>query len=681
MSGHELYTRSRQEIAKRSDAILDRAGVDPFRLRAQAGAPRGHWYSDPEDVPRILDVLRQRMPDQAGRIVERAERVLERKFDLLGYQGLDFGRDIDWSLDPVSGRRAPSRPWPSIRYLDFQEVGDHKVVWELNRHQFLVTLAKAYRLTGDARFARGLMELWYDWRRKNPYPIGINWTSTLEVALRAHSWLWAEFLLEGAAEDAPAFRADLEAAMARSAWYIERFLSTYFAPNTHLMGEGVALFLIGARHSGLARAAQWRRSGWQIALEEAERQVRPDGLHFEQSIYYHVYGLDLLLYAFLMARRNGVDVPQTYERTLRRMTTALAELSQAGALPRFGDDDGGRLFDGSRNSAAEMLDPLSTGATLFGDAKLRAAAPGLTEETLWLLGPQSGAAFDAVTPARSTPHPMAFRESGLYAMSVAGPPEAQLFIDAGEQGALSAGHGHADALSIQLASGGRLWLTDPGSYVYMDNAGARDRFRGSAAHNTLVVDGASQADPRGPFGWGPRPRVEVRRWDVAADLQIFEGAHYGYERLPQPVVHRRMAVGWRDAVWLVRDVVEGAGEHMFDIYFHFAPEADVRPREGGGIAASIGAETLVVIPPVGSVWERHIETGEYSPVYGARISAPVARWSSRGACPAEFTAVLSFASPGVLTLIEEGVYEYEAAGSRRQFRFNAPAACAPPRRP
>src|SRR5207249_7956634 len=100
-------------------------------------------------------------------------------------------------------------------------------------------LAKAYRITADDRYARELKELWYDWQRKNPYPIGINWASTLEVAFRAHSWLWAAFLLEGTAADSVPFRAAMAQAIAQAAWFIERFLSTYFAPNTHLLGEGV----------------------------------------------------------------------------------------------------------------------------------------------------------------------------------------------------------------------------------------------------------------------------------------------------------------------------------------------------------------------------------------------------------------------------------------------------------
>jgi hypothetical protein len=199
----------------------------------------------------------------------------------------------------------------------------------------------------------------------------------------------------------------------------------------------------------------------------------------------------------------------------------------------------------------------------------------------------------------------------------------------------------------------------------MDAAEARDRFRSTPAHNTLVVDGASQADPRGPFGWGPLPRVEVRRWEITSECQSFEGAHYGYQRLPRPAIHRRWVVGWPDGVWLVRDVVEGEGEHDFDIWLHFAPEAHVAPLEGGGVSASIGAERLIITSTAGSDWERRIETAEHSPVYGVRMAAPSVRWSKHASCPVEFAAIISFGCAGVLEQVEPGVYDYKAAESRQ----------------
>lgn len=81
-----------------------------------------------------------------------------------------------------------------IPYLDFARVGDHKYIWELNRHQHLVVLAQAYRLTGRAEYLAEAQTQVTHWLTENPPLRGINWTSALEVAFRALSWVWLDAL-------------------------------------------------------------------------------------------------------------------------------------------------------------------------------------------------------------------------------------------------------------------------------------------------------------------------------------------------------------------------------------------------------------------------------------------------------------------------------------------------------
>src|SRR5208282_1155287 len=138
------------------------------------------------------------------------------------------------------------------------------------------------------------------------------WASTLEVAFRTLSWIWVDQLLAGTTAYAE-FRAELLAALSFHGRYIERYLSTYFSPNTHLLGEAVALLFLGALYPQFSGAGRWRESAWKIVLREAERQVRPDGVYFEQSLYYHVYALDFFLYARLLAARNGMEIPPAYD--------------------------------------------------------------------------------------------------------------------------------------------------------------------------------------------------------------------------------------------------------------------------------------------------------------------------------------------------------------------------------
>ena len=192
---------------------------------------------------------------------------------MLGYKDLDYGSPIDWHLDAVHGKIAPRKLFHKVRYLDFAEVGDSKITWELNRHQHLVTLAKAFRLTGNARYADEILLQWRLWQRDNPYPVGINWASSLEVSFRCLSWIWTYELLKGS-PGLPDFRNEWLRGMALHGRHIERYLSTYFSPNTHLLGEGVGLFFLGVLCPESAAAERWKALGWEIVVREADSNTR-----------------------------------------------------------------------------------------------------------------------------------------------------------------------------------------------------------------------------------------------------------------------------------------------------------------------------------------------------------------------------------------------------------------------
>ena len=155
--------------------------------------------------------------------------------------------------------------------------------------------------------------------------------------------------------------------------HIETYLSTYFSPNTHLLGEALALFFLGTLFPVCRRASAGGDVGWEILQREAAKQVRKDGFYFEQSTYYHVYALDMFLHARILAANNGIAISRRSIAILQRMLDALLMLCRAGLPPMFGDDDGGRLFD-PRLRAEHMLDPLATGAVLYGRGDFKSLA-------------------------------------------------------------------------------------------------------------------------------------------------------------------------------------------------------------------------------------------------------------------------------------------------------------------
>jgi hypothetical protein len=525
--------------------------------------------------------------------------------------------------------------------LDFEEVGDSKITWELNRHQHLVTLAKSYRLTGKEQFAAELFSQWFDWQRQNPYPIGINWASSLEVAFRAISWLWVWNLLADSPVVPPRFSGNLLQQLAISGRHIEKYLSTYFSPNTHLLGEGLALFFLGTLCPNLPAAKRWQSKGWNILLQGAKYQVRSDGMYFEQSTYYHVYALDFFLHARVLAAANGLLIPQEFDQKIEAMLDFLATLAQAGFAPRLGDDDGGRLFDPLRNCSEHLLDPLATGAVLFNRSDWKGAAASAREETLWLTGLRGLSQFDSLPEKSYSPRSTAFRESGIYTMADPAPAKAQLVIDAGPHGSLSGGHGHADALSVHLSSEGHELILDPGTCCYASEDNSRNEFRGTAAHNTLQVAKSNQAKPEGPFSWEAFVDTNMESWITGTSFDLFRGSHSGYARLSPPVLHRRWVFHLKSQFWLVRDIALGEGERRVDLFWHIAPGFLPRHESSGSIMFENAAGSrFAVLIDNSSGWTVRLEDGWWSPVYGKKEPAPVVHFRRQSALPVECNSLL-----------------------------------------
>jgi hypothetical protein len=638
MDRAEIAERIRQHAAARLDLVRYKAGANfAPRMQATVSGLQPRFFFSPDAFPGLCSKLRQVFPETAERIIERAERICEHRFDLLGYDAVDYGSEIDWHCDRVHGKRAPRKPWFRMKYLDFAEVGDSKVTWELNRHQHLVTLAKAFRLSGDQKFAVELFRQWEHWHAENPYPIGINWASSLEVAFRSLSWLWVYFLLADSAVMPPTFRAAWLRGLAVSGRHIDCYLSTYFSPNTHLLGEAVALFFIGTLCPEIPAARRWQQRGWKIVQQEASRQVRSDGLHFEQSLYYHVYALDFLLHAAVLASVNQIPTSVQFDRSVERMLEGLAVLGRGGIVPQIGDDDGGRLFDPSRNRRAHLLDPLATGAVLFGRGDFKTVAGGAREETLWLLGEAGLEEFDRLPAAVPERNSVGFRASGLYVMT-GDDPRRQLVIDAGPQGAHTAGHGHADALSLTASGDGCDWLVDSGTFEYVGADGERDHFRGTRAHNTLIVAGQDQAEPKGPFSWGRLPNVQAEGWIVGKTFDLFVGSHDGYSRLPNAVVHRRFVFSLKSGFWLVRDLALGFGEYQLDLLWHLGPELSLAGgRENVFLRDGRGLRFVTV---EGNGWTQSVEEQPNSPVYGKEENHKVLRFATKAQLPAEFVTLM-----------------------------------------
>lgn len=198
--------------------------LQSLQSRFRTDAPQ-RFFSGASDAL-IPELIRTYLPQAAAAIIVSADRVCAGKFETLGYGPLEFSdkssNRINWHLDAISGKVAPLLHWSRINALDFSQVGDSKVVWELNRQQWGTTLGLAWQLTGDERYAQVFMQHVRTWMQDNPAGYGINWCSSLEVSYRMISWCWALVLFKDSASLSPHTQLSMMSWLQAHAVHIDR---------------------------------------------------------------------------------------------------------------------------------------------------------------------------------------------------------------------------------------------------------------------------------------------------------------------------------------------------------------------------------------------------------------------------------------------------------------------------
>ena len=254
----------------------------------------------------------------------------------------------------------------------------------------------------------------------------------------------------------------------------------------------------------------------------------------------------------------------------------------------------------------------------------------VAEETLWLLGPESLTALDLLQTREPAEQSVAFESGGYYVMRDGWSTTSNyLLFDCGPHGADNCGHAHADALSFELAANGRTLLIDPGTFTYTGSKEMREWFRGSAAHNTLTVDGEPSSLSAGPFSWRTTARSERLSWITQPRFDYLEAAQDGYRRLPAPVRHTRSILFLKNNYWVLRDQVAASGDHEVKLWFHLAPGVgplnsknnDVYVFSENGDTTRLQLTTFAQ----GGEWTR--EHGWFSSCYGLKEDAPAFAFS------------------------------------------------------
>jgi Heparinase II/III-like protein/Heparinase II/III N-terminus len=569
-------------------------------------------------------------PRETEALLTSAHQILdEHSWNLLGFGARKFGAEIQWRRDPLSGYI-----WPLDYHRDIQLIrhdgSDARVLWELNRLGHLLTLARAYVVTGDKRFSKECVAQLQSWVLQNPYGRGINWTSAMEVALRAINLLAVFELIKNSVHfDADTLQLFLQQFHQHGTYICKNLEFTHLSTSNHYLSDVAGLLWLGIMLPEFVDSKYFFDLGLGELLTEMDKQVLADGADFESSTGYHRYVLELLLYSFILCKQNDIEIEDKYWPKLRLMVEYLKSyLRPDGLAPLIGDSDGGQVLPLCRRRADEHSYVLAIGAAMFPDSKFLIPNIEIPCELLWLLG-QEGVKTFRNLPVTHAVSSSAFPDVGTYVMRK---DDLYLCFNASGAGLNGRGsHGHNDALSIEVSARERPLIIDPGTYVYTADLKQRHLFRSTSYHSTVKIDGEEQNSTGEtlPFVIGDEAHPRVLQWQTNDESDKVVAEHSGYARLSSPVVHRRTVVfdkirSW----WLIEDEFLGDGDHDYEVRFHFAPDLVVKTT-GAAVTVSDGEYGLIV-SLLDVKTAAVLETQASSRDYGEKTESITACWHFAG---------------------------------------------------
>jgi len=596
-----------------------------------------------------LQSFRGVMPRSGEDIVSDADEVCAHNFDILGSGKTSVDGQagkIDWHRDFKSGVR-----WdPRILYYDTKIIkgngSDIKVPWELSRFQHLPTLGKAYWLTSDERYAGEFVDEIDDWIECNPPEYGVNWTCTMDVAIRVVNWIWGYYFFKDSPKVTDEFLLKLLKSLLIHGRHIRANLEGNWSGvnGNHYLSDIVGLLYLGVMFPDFKEAKRWREFGIKELVREMEMQVYPDGVDFEASTSYHRLVLELFASAALLCKLNGIQLPESFWSRLGGMFDfTLHYLKPNGMAPQIGDNDNGRLHIFKKRQVLDHSYLLSIGAILFGDERFKVKGFDFDEEALWLFGVDGYEKYRGL-PSRSKPvGSKAFENGGIYIMRH---ERDYMIINCAPNGQGGrGGHAHNDKMSFELSGDGEDFVVDPGTYSYTGEPRWRNRFRSISYHNTVVVDSAEQNrfEEQNLFSMHDDSKPRCIKWESDEEYDLFIGEHYGFVRLPEPITHRREIQFYKSKrLWRIRDELypakaikanhrKGELNHTIEWYFHLAPSVEV---EGGRNKFILSSEnTKISFLNMASQLSSSVIDGWYSPGYGVKERTRVLKYTYNGRIP------------------------------------------------
>jgi len=362
--------------------------------------------------------------DEKRSIVKSADQICTHIFDFLGTGSINWNDPIEWHSDIKTNNK-----WLKKFYSDYKQKElipnngiDIKIPWELSRLHHFVLLAQAWKLTKNEKYSQEFFSQWESWLESNPFCYGINWVSTMEVAIRAVNLIVAMDLLEGSI-GWDNNRSCIIKSIRQHGLYIEHNLevgvqSSRIIAANHYLANICGIAVIGMSCKGFPESERWAKIGIKALEKEMKQMVLDDGFFFESSTSYHRLAVELFLYPVIIGQITGFEFSESYLQKLEKMLDIILYLTTpGGTVPQIGDNDDGRLLilsgypDWPRHDYRYLL---GIGAVMNNRGDFKAACGRCPEEVFWLYGRKGVEKFNCIVPDLSPIPSKAFSYGGLY---------------------------------------------------------------------------------------------------------------------------------------------------------------------------------------------------------------------------------------------------------------------------
>lgn len=421
--------------------------------------------------------------------------------------------------------------WPNkfsydIDYKQNDDIGDARTNWELNRHFQFTILAKNYFITREQKYINELIDLFYDWNNNNPFLIGISWTSTMEVSIRAFSWIFTfAFLKESGLNDDRILR-DLEVGIINMIDYTNKHHSKYSSANNHLIVEMIVLGIAGV----LFEKKDWYLKAINVLDKELLLQNYLDGVNKEHAIHYQTFVMEAISLFILILNRNNIEYPNEWNILLNKMSEFISDNMDLNYnVSHIGDSDEGKILDLCGQYMNHYKYVLELTSLLL--RKKYVDLKNVHENIRWLFSVDE---INNVKDVYNNKKSKCYKFGGYTIMksNEMSKEKVIIVIDHAELGFGNiAAHGHADSLSFTMSVNNNKVFIDPGTYIYHIDLESRDYFRKTINHNTICINNTDQSEMLGAFLWGKRAKTTLCKYEINEKQEKLVASHDGYKDL------------------------------------------------------------------------------------------------------------------------------------------------------